>query len=118
VHQRGIAELFIRKNSTAQERDPVSQFPLSDAMMTIYVNPPSRNADWSSRNNFESGANVTDTSRHDEKQDSQMTSTEPGTAIDVKPLSRNADAPTATISNRKQMSLTQVMHMTKSSNHK
>jgi hypothetical protein len=39
-----------------------SQFPSTDAEMTIYVKPPSRNAACSSRDNFESEANVTDAS--------------------------------------------------------
>jgi hypothetical protein len=63
----------------------------TDPGTAIDVKPLSRNAARSSRDNFESEANVTDTSdAHDEKQYSPMTSTDPGTAIDLKPLARNA----------------------------
>jgi hypothetical protein len=80
------------KERTAQERYPFSQFASTDAEMTIYVKRLARNAACSSRDNFESEANVSDTSDgHKSKQPSPMTSTDPGTAIDVKPLLRNAD---------------------------
>jgi hypothetical protein len=67
--------------------NPFSGFASTDAEMTIYVKPLARNANCCGRDNFESTANVTDTSdAHNKKQPSPMTSTDPGTAIDVKPL--------------------------------
>jgi hypothetical protein len=69
-----------------------SQIISTDAGTIIVVKPLKENADFSSRDNFESAANEIDVSDLQfEKQDSQIISTDAGTIIAVKPLKENAD---------------------------